>query len=247
MTGYRIWLADLAGRKVAVLVATSYPSAMAAKKATSTIPIVFASGLDPVRGGLVASFNRPGGNATGAGIFTTELGPKRLEVLRELVPNASLIAFVINPGADTASFQSREVLAAAQSRGQDILIMNAGSEQQIDEAFNEMSRRQVSAILYSAGLFFQVHRERLVGLAARHAIPAMYEWREFVATGGLVSYSPNRFELYRQLGLYAARILKGEKPADLPIIRPTTFELVINLRTAKALGLSIPLGNAGRR
>ena len=232
--------ADLVSRDVAVLVTTDYPSAVAAKKATSTIPIVFTSGLDPVQGGLVASFNRPGGNATGIGIFTTELGPKRLEILCELVPKAQLIAFLINPGADTAPFQSREILAAAQSGGRRILVLNAGNASQIEEAFSTMSESRVDAILYSAGLFFQVHRERLVALAARHAIPSMYEWREFVTAGGLISYSPSRPEIYRQAGLYVGRILKGEKPADLPVMRPTKFELVINLKTAKALSLEVP-------
>jgi putative ABC transport system substrate-binding protein len=232
--------AELVSRKVALLVATDYPSAQAARKATAAIPIVFSSGLDPVRSGLVQSFNRPGGNATGFGIFTTELGPKRLEILRELVPSARLIAFLFNPGAETAAFQSKEILAAAESIGQQILILNAGSEGQIDQAFSIISERRVGAVLYSAGLFFQVHRERLVALAAHHAVPAMYEWREFVDAGGLISYSPNRPELYRQIGLYAGRILKGEKPADLPVMRPNKFEMVINRRTAKALSLEIP-------
>jgi ABC-type uncharacterized transport system substrate-binding protein len=231
---------DLVGRNVAVLLATDYPSAVAAKKVTATTPIVFTSGLDPVQGGLVTSFNRPGGNATGVGILTTELGPKRREVLCELVPKAQVIAFLFNPSADTASFQSREILAAAQSSGQRILILNAGNARQIEDAFSTMRESRVDAILYSAGLFFQVHRERLVALAARHAIPAMYEWREFVTAGGLISYSPSRPEIYRQAGLYVGRILKGEKPADLPVMRPTKFELVINLKTAKALGLDVP-------
>ena len=232
--------AELVSRKVALLLATDYPSAQAARKATATIPIVFSSGLDPVRSGLVQSFNRPGGNATGFGIFTTELGPKRLEILREFVPSARLIGFLFNPGAETAAFQSSEILAAAASIGQQMLILNAGSDSQIEQAFSTISERRVGAILYSAGLFFQVHREQLVALAARHAVPAMYEWREFVDAGGLISYSPSRPELYRQIGLYAGRILKGEKPADLPVMRPDKFEMVINRRTAKALGLEIP-------
>ena len=232
--------AELVGRNVAVLVATSYSSARAAKEATATIPIVFASGPDPVQGGLVASLNRPGGNATGISVFNTELGPKRLEILRELVPKAQLIAFVIDPGAETAPVHAREILAAAQSRGERILIVNAGNESQIEDAFRTMAERGVDGILYSAGLFFQVHRERLVALAARRAIPAMYEWPEFVTAGGLISYSPSRSEVLRQAGLYVGRILHGEKPADLPVMQPTKFELVINLKTAKALGLEIP-------
>jgi putative ABC transport system substrate-binding protein len=232
--------ADLVGRDVAVLVTTDYPSSVAARKATSIIPIVFTSGRDPVEGGLVASFNRPGGNATGIDIFTTQLGPKRLEVLRELVPKARLVAFLVNPGAESAPFQSREILAAAQSSGQRILIVNAGDAKQIEEAFSSMAESRVDAIVYSAGLFFQVHVERIVSLAARYAIPAMYEWREFVTSGGLISYSPSRPEVYRQMGLYVGRVLKGEKPADLPVMRPTKFELVINLKTAKALGLDVP-------
>ncbi|MFL5107988.1 MAG: ABC transporter substrate-binding protein [Xanthobacteraceae bacterium] len=236
----RVLAADLVGRNVAVLVASDYASAAAGKKATATIPIVFTSGLDPVQAGLVASFNRPGGNATGIGILTSELGPKRLEVLRELVPKAQLIAFLMNPSADTAPFQSGEILAAAQSSGQRILIVNAGNAGQIEDAFSTMAESRVDAILYSGGVFFQVHHERLVALAARHAIPAMYEWREFVTAGGLISYSPSRPEVFRQAGLYVGRILKGENPADLPVIRPTKFELVINLKTANALGLEIP-------
>jgi putative tryptophan/tyrosine transport system substrate-binding protein len=232
--------ADLVARQVAMLVATDRPSALAAKEATKTVPIVFTSGLDPVQIGLVASFNRPGGNATGVALLSTELGPKRLGLVRELLPKPGTIAFVVNPNSATTSFQVKEMQAAAQAVGQSLLVVEAGTEEQFDKVFAMMAERNVAAILYGANLFFQVIGERLVALAARYRIPALYEWREFVTAGGLMSYSTDRNEFGRVAGSYAGRILKGEKPADLPVVQSSRFEFVINLRTAKALGIEIP-------
>src|SRR5262245_23275589 len=232
--------ADLVRREVSVLVANDPASALAAKAATSTIPIVFASGRDPVEVGLVSSLNRPTGNATGVYGFVTELGPKRLHLLRELVPHAKLIAFIVNHSSMNAPFQLDEMTAAAQAIGQDILVLNASNESEVDAAFATVTERRAGAILYGANTWFQVIRDQLVALAARHAIPAMYEWREFVTAGGLVSYSTHRPEFMRQIGAYVARILKGARTSDLPVVQSSRFELVINLKTAKALGLEVP-------
>ena len=187
--------AELVRRQVAMLVATDRPSAVAAKAATATIPIVFGSGLDPVQLGLVASFNRPGGNATGVSLFTTELGPKRLGLVRELLPQPGTIAFVVNPNNTATPFQVTEMQAAAQAVGQPLLVVSAGTEEQVDQAFAAMAERNVAAVLYGTTLFFQVISERLVVLAARYRIPALYEWREFVTAGGLMSYSTDRTEV----------------------------------------------------
>jgi putative ABC transport system substrate-binding protein len=238
--------AELVRRQVDLLVATDRPSAMAAKAATATIPIVFTIGFDPVQVGLAASFNRPGGNATGVSLLTVELGPKRLALVRELLPKPGMIAFVANKDSATAPFQIQEMQAAAQAVGQPILVVGVGSKDEADEAFATMAERNVAAILYSASPLFQVISERLVALAARYRIPALYEWREFVTAGGLMSYSTDRNEIGREAGVYAGRILKGEKPADLPIVQSSRFELVINLKTARALGLEIPPMLIGR-
>jgi len=232
--------AELISRKVTILVATDRPSASAAKAATATIPIVFTSGFDPVQFGLVASFNRPGGNATGVSILTTALGPKRLGLLRELLPKSGTIAFLVNPNSGMTPYQIQEMEAAAQAVGQPLLVVSVGTEEAVDKAFATMAERNVAAVLYGATLFFQVIMDRLVALAARYRIPALYEWREFVTAGGLMSYSTDRNEVGRQAGIYAGRILKGEKPADLPVVQSSRFELVINLKTAKVLGLEIP-------
>ncbi|MFL4984062.1 MAG: ABC transporter substrate-binding protein [Xanthobacteraceae bacterium] len=232
--------AELVGREVTMLVATDRPSAVAAKAATATIPIVFTSGGDPVQQGLVASFNRPGGNATGVSLFTIELGPKRLELARELLPKPGTIAFVVNANSSSTPFQVREMQAAAQAIGQPLLVVSIGTEEEAGKAFATMADRNVAAVFYAANLFFQVISERLVALAARHRIPAVYEWREFVTAGGLLSYGTDRNEVGREAGNYAGRILKGERPADLPVVQSSRFELVINLKTAKALGLAIP-------
>jgi putative ABC transport system substrate-binding protein len=232
--------AELVRRQVAMLIATDRPSASAARAATATIPIIFTSGVDPVQLGLAASFNRPGGNATGMFMLTTELGPKRLELLREVLPTPGTIAFVVNPNNAATPFQIQEMQAAAQAIGQPLVVVNIGAENQIDQAFATMAERNVAAILYGTTLFFQVISERLVARAARYRIPALYEWREFVTVGGLMSYSTDRNEAGRTAGSYAGRILKGEKPADLPVVQSSRFEFVINLKTAKALSLAIP-------
>jgi putative ABC transport system substrate-binding protein len=214
-------------------------AAIAAKKATATIPIVFTVGFDPVQLRLVASFNRPGGNATGTHSFGMEVITKRLELLREVLPQPGLIAFLVGPG-QTAPEQLRQVEAAAQMVGQPILVLHGRNEDEIEKAFATMTERQVRGLLFGATTYFQVIADKLIALAARYRIPASYEWREFVAAGGLMSYSASRGENSRLLGDYAGRILKGAAPADLPVIQSTRFELVINLETAKALGLTIP-------
>ena len=232
--------ADLVSQRVAMLVATDRPSAVAAKAATATIPILFTSGFDPVQLGLVASFNRPGGNATGVAVLSTELGPKRLGLLREVLPKPGTIAFVVNPNTAATPFQLKEMQAAAQAVGQSLLVVEAETEEQVDKAFAMMAERNVAGILYGTTLFFQVVSERLVALAARYQIPALYEWHEFVTAGGLMSYNTDRNEFGRVAGSYAGRILKGEKPADLPVVQSSRFKLVINLKTAKTLGLEVP-------
>ena len=232
--------ADFLRRKVTILVATSRPAAMAAKAATAKIPIVFTSGEDPVAIGLVVSLNHPGGNATGVSLFTTELGPKRLGLLRELLPKPSLIAFVVDPNNASTPLQINEMQEAATAVGQSLLVLNAATDSEIDSAFVAMARQKVSAVLYGASTSFQVVKDRLIALAARQSIPALYEWREFVGAGGLMSYSTNVAESGLQIGTYTGQILKGIKPEDLPVVQSSRFELVINLKTAKTLDLTIP-------
>jgi len=232
--------AELVHRGVVMLIATDGGSALAATGATTTIPIVFTIGFDPVQIGLAASFNRPGGNATGVSLLTTELGPKRLALVRELLPKPGTIAFVVNKNSTSTQFQVQEMQAAAQAVAQPLLVVSVGTVEDVDEAFATMAKRNVAAILYAANLFFQVISKRLVALAAHYGVPALYEWREFVTAGGLMSYSTDCNEVGREAGIYAGRILKGEKPADLPIVQSSRFELVINLKTAKALGLDVP-------
>src|SRR5689334_10226882 len=219
--------ADLVRRNVSVLVATDRPSALAAAAATTTLPVVFLTGIDPVGQGLAASFSRPDRNLTGMNRFTIELGPKRLELLRQMVPNAAEIAFIVNPDSGAAAYQVNEVTAAAKASGQRIVVLNVGAEPDVGAAFETIAKRKVGAVLYSANLFYQVVFEQLVALAARHAVPAMYEWREFVEAGGLMSYSVSRPEAWRQAGLYTGRVLRGTRPADLPIVQSTRFELII--------------------
>jgi putative tryptophan/tyrosine transport system substrate-binding protein len=233
--------AELIGLPAALLVAYGLPAALAAKKANETIPIVFAVGFDPVQLGLVASFNRPAGNATGVHMFQAEVISKRLELLREVLPQPGLIAY-LHPGWRTpaAPVELREVEAAAQAVGQPILVLQGRNEDEIEKAFATMAERQVRGLLFGASTYFQVIADKLIALAARYRIPASYEWREFVAAGGLMSYSASRREATRLVGDYAGRILKGAAPADLPVMQSTRFELVINLETAKALGLTIP-------
>ena len=232
--------AELVRRQVTMLVATDGPSAVVAKAATATIPIVFISAFDPVQTGLVASFNRPGGNATGIHVFGTALGGKRLDLLRQLVPNARLVAFIVSPNNPSTPFQISEAEAAAQTMGLDLLVLTAANEGEIDKAFATVVERKAGAILYGTNTLYQVLREQLVALAARHRVAAMYEWREFVTAGGLMSYNTDRNEFGRLAGSYAGRILKGEKPADLPVVQSSRFEFVINLKTANALGIEVP-------
>jgi putative tryptophan/tyrosine transport system substrate-binding protein len=234
--------ADLAGRKVDVIVAVPDPAARAAKDATSTIPIVFVAGGDPVVAGLVASLARPGGNLTGVSFITAELLPKRFELLSELVPQAKVIAVLVNPNIRSLANELaiRAVQEAAQAKGLQLRIVKASTESEIDAAFAALLQQQVGALAVLGDPFFYYRREQIVALATYHSVPAIYEVREFATIGGLISYGPSLTAIGRQVGIYAGRILKGAKPADLPVVRPSTFELVINLRTATALGITIP-------
>jgi ABC-type uncharacterized transport system substrate-binding protein len=233
--------ADLVSRQVAVIAAISgTPSVLAAKAGTATIPIVFAMGSDPVEQGLLAGLNRPGGNVTGATFFTASLGPKRLEVLRDLVGKATTIALLVNPDNPASVADTVNVLSAARTIGQPGKAFDAVTADNIDTAFAALARERPGALYVGPDPLFFAQRDRLATLTARHAIPAIYADREIVEAGGLISYGASRIDAYRQAGVYAGRILKGEKPVDLPVMLPTRFELVINLKTAKALGLEVP-------
>jgi ABC-type uncharacterized transport system substrate-binding protein len=233
-------MADLVTRKAAVIAAVGGElTATAAKQTTSTIPIVFVIGSDPVTLGLVASYNRPGGNVTGINILTNTIEPKRLGILHDLVPQASMIAALVNPKWPPAGIQSKDIERAAQAIGMETEVFRASTESEIDAAFQSMARRQMQALIVAADPFFNTHRSNLVALAARYKLPAIYQLREYAVDGGLVSYGIDLPDAYRQAGVYAARILKGAKPADLPVLQPTKFEFVINLQTAKALGIKI--------
>jgi putative ABC transport system substrate-binding protein len=232
--------ADLVRREVNVIVAIGgTPSGPAAKAATATIPIVFSNGSDPVAIGLVSSLHRPSGNVTGVSFMVSALGAKRLALLRELMPAATSVGFLVNPPNPNAAADTREIQAAAQSLGLQIHIASASSEREIDTAFAEFGRLKVDAVMIAADAFFRSRRDQLAVLPARHALPATYAVREHAAAGGLMSYGTSVTEAYRQAGIYAGRILKGEKPADLPVVQSTKFELVFNLATAKALGVTI--------
>jgi putative tryptophan/tyrosine transport system substrate-binding protein len=233
--------ADLVARKVDVIAASGGDlSSRAAKSATSTIPIVSVIGGDPVAAGLVASLARPGGNLTGVSFLDVELMPKRLELLSELVPQANVIALLVNPGDPNADRIIRDAQEAARSKGVQLPILKASTESEIDAAFATLVELRAGALLVGADPFFLTRREQLAALASRHAIPAIYSLKNFAASGGLISYGTSLTAVYRQLGIYAGKILKGEKPADLPVEQPTRFELVINLKTAKALGITVP-------
>jgi putative ABC transport system substrate-binding protein len=233
--------ADLVARKVDVIVATTgVPSVRAAKAATASIPIVFDAGADPVALGLVASLARPKGNITGIAFMTTGLMPKRLEMLSELVPEAKAIGLLVNPKSPQTEDIVRDGQEAARAIGVELQILNAGTDSEIESAFVALTRSHAGGLIAGADPFFNARRERLIALAARGGVPTIYQYREFAAEGGLISYGPNIAAVYRQVGTYAGRILKGEKPADLPVQRPATFELVINLKTANALALAVP-------
>ena len=231
--------ANLVDLKVDVIVASGNIAPLAVKNATSAIPIVFAGG-DPVAAGLVTSLARPGGNLTGFSLFVGELMPKRLELLSDLVPQARSIALLVNPKSASTERTIRNLQEAAGAKGVQLIILKAGTESEIDGAFGSLVELHARALLVGADPFFNSRREQLVALAARHTVPAIYEWREFATSGGLISYGPSLVSIYRQVGIYTGRILKGAKPSDLPIQQPTTFELVVNLNTAKALGLTVP-------
>jgi putative tryptophan/tyrosine transport system substrate-binding protein len=236
-----VLVADLVGRRVAVIVTQGGdPPLLAAKSATSTIPIVFTSSSDPVKLGLVDSLNRPGGNVTGVWLYTSLLGAKRLELLQQLLPSGTLIAVLVNPDNPNAQIDITELQGAARTLGQSISFLNARTETQIDMVFAALGDRHVSALLVNTDPFFLARCDQFASLAARNAIPTIYAQREFVAAGGLISYGASLADGYRQVGTYAGRVLSGDKPADLPVIQPTRFELVINLNTAKALGLTVP-------
>jgi putative ABC transport system substrate-binding protein len=231
----------LVNRRVAVIVPIGgAPATVVAKAATSTIPIVFNAGADPVELGLVASLNRPGGNLTGVAIMGVELETKRLELLRELVPGAALIAMLVNPSNAQTETQSRELQRAARAVGQQILLLSASNEHELEAAFATLVRERAAALLVGADTFFTSQPTLFVVLTARHAIPAIYPWRSYVDAGGLMSYGASLLDAYRLTGVYTGRVLKGEKPADMPILQPTKFELVINLKTANAIGLTVP-------
>jgi len=233
--------AELVRRPVAVLVTTgAEPSALAARAATAMIPIVFAVGGDPIKLGLVASYNRPGGNATGVSSLTSTLDAKRLGLLHELLPQAAVVGVLLDPNFPGADVQLRELQEAARILGLQLSVLQASVDREIEAAFETIAQQRIAALAVPGAPFFDTRRGKLVALAARHAVPTSYHFREYAVDGGLMSYGIDLPDVYRQVGLYAARILKGAKPADLPTVQPTKFELVINLRTAKALGLAVP-------
>ena len=235
-------VADLVRLKVAVIAAIGgTPTVMAAKAATATIPIVFAMGSDPVTSGVVTSLNQPGGNVTGVTFFTVPLGSKRLEFLRDFVPKATTVAVLANPESAVSRTDGANVSAAAQSVGLQAHLINASTEGQIEAAFKVTLERRIDALLVTADIFFLGQRQQLVALASRHAIPVVYALREFVVAGGLMSYGASETDAFRSAGAYVAKVLNGAKPGDLPVMLPTKFELAINLKTAKALGLTVPL------
>jgi putative ABC transport system substrate-binding protein len=232
--------ADLVHRQVAVIAASATAAALAAKAATSSIPIIFSIGGDPVKFGLITSLARPGGNVTGVNFFTTALGQKRLGLLHELVPKAAVIGFLVNPSNPNAARDTEAAQAAAEQLGHKLVVVKASTATEIDRAFAALAQARVGGLVVNPDGFFTGRRVQIIMLAARHAIPAIDPSRDFAVVGGLISYASRIEDAYREMGIYTARVLKGTKPADLPILEPTKFELVINLKTAKALGLSIP-------
>ena len=232
--------ADLARRQVAVMISTGGDSSLAVKNADATIPHVFAVQDDPVRLGFVQSFNRPGGHATGVSLLTAVLAGKRVEFARQIMPAGAPLAYLANPPATQAARYLREIKAVAHEIKQELVVVNASSPAEIDAAFTDLVGKRAGALIVSTDGYLFSRREQIIALAWRHKVPAIYDRRDYAMTGGLVSYGPDLADAYRQIGIYAARILKGEKPGDLPVVQPTKFELVVNLKTAKALGLNLP-------
>jgi putative ABC transport system substrate-binding protein len=231
--------ADFVRQAVSLIVAASDPSTQAAKAATAIIPIVFAVGNDPIKLGLVGSYNRPGGNATGINILTAAMEAKRLGFLHEIVPQAAVVGLIVNPNYAQATAQIRQIEGAAHGIGVQVNVLQVSSDEDIDTAFKTIAQQRIGAVIVGADPFIDTRRDKIIGLAAEHAVPTMYQFREHAAAGGLMSYGIDLADVYRQVGIYAARVLKGAKPADLPVMEPTKFEFVINLKTAKALGLQI--------
>jgi putative tryptophan/tyrosine transport system substrate-binding protein len=238
--------ADLVRRKVSVIAATSTPANLVAQAATSTIPIVFTTASDPVQLGLVASLGRPGGNVTGATQLSVEVGPKRLELAHELIPTATAVALLVNPTNPSADTLSKALLAAALTRGLQLHILRASTESEIDAAFTSLVKMRAGVLVIGTDAFFNSQSRHLAALALRHSVPAIYQYGDFTAAGGLLSYGGSVKESYRLAGVYTGRILKGEKPADLPVQQSTKVELIVNLKTAKALGITVPLNLLGR-
>jgi len=231
---------ELARRPVSVIVAFSTVAARAVKAATMTVPVVFLTGDDPVMVGIVASLSRPSGNMTGVTFVSATLGAKRLELLREVVPSVETIAVLADPNSSESQSMLRDVQDAALARGQPLVVLNASTNSDIDAAFTALVQQRTGALVVAGSPFMGSRRDRLIALAARNAIPAIYQFRDFPAAGGLISYGASAEDAYRQVGVYAGRILKGDKPSDLPVLQPTKYELVINVKTAKALGLDLP-------
>ena len=238
--------ADLVGRRVNVITAGAFPAALAAKATTTTIPIVFSIGVDPVAFGLVASLNRPGGNVTGVTNLNQELGPKQLEALRELVPTATVMAALINPTNPNAETHARDLQAAARTLGLQLHVLHASTERDFDPVFASLVQLRAGGLVIGSDAFLLSRSKQLGALTVSRAVPAIYQFREFVAAGGLLSYGSSITEAYRQVGVYTGRILKGEKPADLPVQQSAKVELILNLKTAKALGLTVPHSLLGR-
>jgi putative ABC transport system substrate-binding protein len=237
---------DLVGRRVSVIAATSTPANLVAKAATGTIPIVFTTGSDPVQLGLVASLNRPGGNVTGATQLTEEVAPKRVELAHELVPTATFVGLLVNPASPIAEVLTKASQEAATTLGAQLEVLRASSKAEIDDAFITFYQKQIGALVIGTDAFFSGQAEQFAALAIRHRLPAIYEYRPFVTAGGLISYGGSVTESYRLAGVYTGRILKGDKPTELPVLQSTKVELMLNLKTAKALGLTVPLSLLGR-
>jgi len=231
---------ELVHRSVTVIVATGGPAAIAAKLSTATIPVLFLVGIDPVTSGLVASINRPNGNATGVSLVSREMNAKKLELLHELLPTAARIGVLLNPNNPSIETFTSDVMEAASALRQQIAVLKISTDHELDTAMANLVEQRVDGIVVTDDPFFTNRRDRLATLATRHRIPAIYPWREYVEAGGLVSYGPSITNAYRQVGIYVGRVLKGEKPADLPVMLPSKFELVINLKTARALGVDVP-------